>query len=471
MLIFTTITNPIISLLTFFERGKICQKNFKISLILAQRVLLKICANLIDSLVNFLFSPSFLEKHRKSAKDFTRKRKLPFHTLVCFFMNLIKGSYQHELDKFFQALTRSDIPQRIVSKAALCKARAKLKYEAFIELNRYLIEQFEHLFQPITWHGLRLLAVDGSTFKLMKIKEIIEHFGVWKVKKGDPCPMARVSQLFDTQNKVTISAVISPKSIGERLHAKELFLDLMPNDCVLLDRGYPAFWLFKIILMMDAQFCARISTKWKIIREFINSGKKQKIVCLNPSSSSISACNEIGVDLSPISVRLIRVELDTGEVEVLITSLTDKSRYPFEIFADLYHRRWPVEEDYKTQKCFIEVECFTGKSVQSIYQDFHSKIFTKNLASILAFPVNNKLKELGIKQKYVHQINFVQALSKIKGAVVLLFQRTRTEILAMIKDLHLIFTQTTEPIRPGRKFPRKHKTQKRTFHINYKPVS
>jgi hypothetical protein len=53
----------------------------------------------------------------------------------------------------------------------------------------------------------------------------------------------------------------------------------MPNDLILLDRGYPAFWLFKLIKSMGADFCARIScTKWKVVRKFYRSGQKERII-------------------------------------------------------------------------------------------------------------------------------------------------------------------------------------------------
>ena len=88
--------------------------------------------------------------------------------------------------------------------------------------------------------------------------------------------------------------------------------------------------------------------------------------------------------MNPLQLRLIRIQ-NGDKVQVLITSLIDTKRYPIEIFYDLYHSRWPVEEDYKFIKCRMELENFSGKSVLSVYQDFHAKIFTKNLVSILAF--------------------------------------------------------------------------------------
>jgi len=50
---------------------------------------------------------------------------------------------------------------------------------------------------------------------------------------------------------------------------RELFhnhmLNLLPNDLLLLDRGYPAYWIFNLIMSLDSNFCARISKQWKIV--------------------------------------------------------------------------------------------------------------------------------------------------------------------------------------------------------------
>ena len=90
-----------------------------------------------------------------------------------------------------------------------------------------------------------LVAFDGSTVRLPHIKEISKHFGVWNVQKGDPCPMARVSQMFDPLNKISIDAVISPKGIGERELAVKHCNNLLPHDLALLDRGYLSLLAFQ----------------------------------------------------------------------------------------------------------------------------------------------------------------------------------------------------------------------------------
>lgn len=463
--------SQIILTIYLFERRKKCQKTPKKVLTLARTLLLKICAKLIDFLKEIILSNDFLAQHRQSPKNFTRKRKLPFHHLIFFLMNFIKRSYQDELDGFFQALNGFEVSKRIISKVALSKARMKLKYEAFVELNRHLIDFFYRNFQPTTWHGFNLLAIDGSTARLPQIKEIAEHFGVWHSKGGSECPIARVSQMFDVLNNLSIDATISPKSVGERQLAAQHFLNLLPTDLILLDRGYPAYWLFNLILSLGSNFCARIScTKWKIIRKFYHSGKKEQVIYLPAPTTSRKQCLEMGLDTKPLRLRLIRVELDTGETEILVTSLIDPDLYPAHIFHELYHERWPVEEDYKTVKCWIEIENFSGKSVLSVYQDFHAKIFSKNMTSALAYPTREIVRQASEGKKYEYQINFAQALSNTKNVIVLLFERSKEAATLLISQLHEIFIKTIEPIRPGRKFPRNHKVHRRCFYLCYKSI-
>jgi len=429
------------------------------------------CAGLVKFLQEIITSDEFIKQHRQSPTHFVRQRKLTFSTLIFFFINLVKGSYQDELDHFFKSVFGFDVVKRIVSKAALTKARMKLKYEAFIELNSQLVAYFYRHFRPSKWNGFNLLAIDGTTVRLPRIEVISEHFGAWNPRQGSKCPMARVSQMFDPLNRITVDAIIESKDIGERELAAFHFLQLMPNDLILLDRGYPAYWLFNLIISQGADFCARIQRKrWKVIRQFYNSGKKEKIISLPVFSSSVQHCKEMGLELCPLKLRLIRVELDTGEAEILITSLLDSKKNPHQQFAELYHLRWPVEEDYKTMKQWIEIENFSGKSVLSIYQDFHAKVFSKNLVSALIYPTQSQIDENMASSSYRYKPNFAQVISKMKDIIPLLFLRSRKDLYRMISDIHAIVVNTIEPIRPGRKHPRNFNNRGGRFHYGYQPA-
>ena len=145
------------------------------------------------------------------------------------------------------------------------------------------------------------------------------------------------------------------QSFGERELAAQHLPNVMPNDLILLDRGYPAWWLFGLIISVGADFCTRISsTKWKALRKFFHSGLPKKIIDITIRATSQAHCKQMGLGAAPLKLRLIRIEND-GEVAVLTTSLINIKFYPIDIFNDLYHDRWPIEEDYKTIKCRLDI--------------------------------------------------------------------------------------------------------------------
>lgn len=89
---------------------------------------------------------------------------------------------------------------------------------------------------------------------------------------------------------------------------------------------------------------------------------------------------------------------------------------------------------------------------------------------MLTFSAQAGLKSSSIKKKYLHQINFTQAIGKAKHVVALLFQRTTATVIKLIQAFIEVVAITTEPVRPGRKYPRNHKKTKKQHYQNYKPV-
>jgi hypothetical protein len=414
-------------------------------------------------------SDKFKQRHRISGKAFTRKRILRFELMILFLLNMVKHAVQDELDEFFKILQGSKVARRIVTKSAFSQARKKLKYSAFIELNDEQVAYFYQHAKLQRWYGLRLLAIDGSMSDLPDSEEIRTHFGVWHPQSGGSCAKARVSQLFDVLNKVTVEAIIAPKSYGERVLAERHLDHTEKGDLLIVDRGYPAFWLFAAILAKEADFCARLSvSEWSVAKKFVASGKKEQFVLLPPGYEAKKACRQRGLSVEPLRVRLIRVELPSGEIEVLATSLLDRTRFPHWVFQELYHHRWPIEEDYQVIKSRLEVENWNGKSVKAVYQEFHATIFTKNHAAILAHPAQQTVAVQNQHKQYRYQINLTNLISKMKDTIVYLLQDV--DILPLLQALWEQMTKTIEPIRPGRSYPRHKRVKRRRFVMNYKAV-
>ena len=431
----------------------------------------KICANLIDLIKNILLDENFIERYKQKKKDFTRQRSLPFFTVVTFLFNLLKSSLQNELDRFFQTLSQSDVAERQVTASAFCQARMKLKHEAFIELNHRSTDYYYEHFLTQTWKGFRLVAVDGSMVQVPKNEATEAHFGAWHPAAGGSCPMARLSQMFDVLNHVTIDSIISPCEIGEQTLAAQHFDYLASNDLVLLDRNYPAFWLFQLMIAKGAHFCARLAVdQWTVVAgNFVATGLNEQVIEIQPTHEAKKKCAELELPISPIKIRLIRVELESGEIEVLATNLFDEELYPHAIFKELYHDRWPVEEQYKLLKSRIEIANFTGKSVEAVKQDFYARVFIANLTAMLASPVHEEITEKHKNSKLAYQINWTQALAKMKNSGILLF--FREQVMDIIHKLHKLFLENVCAVRPGRTFPRKKSVKKRAFAFAYKPIS
>jgi hypothetical protein len=236
-----------------------------------------------------------------------------------------------------------------------------------------------------------------------------------------------------------------------------------------LDRGYPAFWLFALILKQGAHFCARMKAgSWNIVKDFVASGLEEQTVLLQPNYIAQQEGEKRKLSTKRMLIRLIRVELEDGEIEVLATSLLDHQTYPVSIFKELYHLRWPVEEQYKVFKARLELENFSGTSVLAVYQDFHAKVFAANLTAILARPAQEVVAQDSLEKKYRWQINMTNALSKMKDTIVLFFHRSN--ILSLLQSLWQIMIKTIEPIRPGRSYPRIWRVKPKKFPICYKPT-
>lgn len=424
-------------------------------------------ANLIQKLKKTVQSEQFIAHHRKSSKDFTRTRQLPFHILIYFLLNLVKGSLQDELDHFFKAIHGTELPERVVTKSAFTLARKKLQYSAFEALNQEAVGFFYKQPHVRLWRGLRLLCIDGSTVRLPNSQAIVEYFGTFFVR-GDSCAMARISQLYDPLNQITVDGVIAPKSEGERALAVGHCEHITKDDLVLLDRGYPAFWLFALILSKKANFCCRVPlTSWTTVKDFYATGKLEQRITIEPSLESAIQCEKLGISSSSITLRLIRVTLENDEPVILMTSLLNETLYPQEIFKGLYHQRWGVEENYKTMKCRVQLENFTGLSVLSICQDFYAKLLITNLAAIMARQAQRSVNEKSKHKKYRQKVNLSQTIARLKDALAMLFMKK--EIGELLRKLLHLCIITVEPIRPGRSYPRKRKWKMNTPSLIYRP--
>ncbi len=386
---------------------------------------------------------------------------------MLYLLNLRKHSNQTELDQFFKIIQSKKEASEVITKSAFFQARKQLSHTAFIALNQQVVKGvYQSDWKPKTWKGFRLCAIDGTSIRLPNEPYIIEHFGV---QKGRPeqgqCTMGMASVFYDVLNKIVIDSGIHPRLTSERQCAEDHLQFSDENDLVIFDRGYVAFWLYAYLLEKNISFCIRAKTKQSLlIRDFVKSGKKEAFVTFEPNKPSIKTCDEKGLSTKPITLRLVRVDLP-NEVEVLVTNLMDEEIYDFSIFKSLYHLRWGIEENYKRLKQWAEIENFSGKSTLSVKQDFYAKIVASNLTTLMEIQAQEIVDEKTRYLKRNYQINYAQALSKMKHRIVSLIINKSGDIVTLIKHTAGYLSRTIEAVRGGRSYPRRLKNIKNDIHF------
>src|SRR5256885_17219229 len=92
---------------------------------------------------------------------------------------------------------------------------------------------------------------------------------------------------------------------------------------------------------------------------------RSRVVRLMAPADQKAEFRRLGLPLE-LRVRFVSVRLPTGELEVLATSLLDGQRYPTEEFLGVYHYRWNQETFYGMMKGRLDLENFSGQTVEEI---------------------------------------------------------------------------------------------------------
>ena len=259
----------------------------------------------------------------------------------------LKRSLQRELNSFYQKLQRKDFLLQHVTKGAFSRARAKLKPEAFGELNDTGINSFYKHAPYQQWRGFRLLASDGSTAVLPNHPSIKEEFGVTKFGPyaNSPRSVARISLLYDVLNFTTLDGQIGGYTTSERQLLKQHMGKIKPGtDLLLLDRGYPSYGLLFELQAKGIHYCIRLTDDWWLETRKLCEGDEDREVVFQLPKNKIELRKQYPNASTDIRCRLVSVTLDDGSKEVLCTSLLDKEAFPMDYFAELYHFRWNIEE-------------------------------------------------------------------------------------------------------------------------------
>lgn len=87
------------------------------------------------------------------------------------------------------------------------------------------------------------------------------------------------SLLYDVLNLITLDSQIVPYASTERDLLMEHLDHVKQGDLLLLDRGYPCFWLLFLMKAKGIEFCVRLKDDWWLkVKDFTESSEKERIV-------------------------------------------------------------------------------------------------------------------------------------------------------------------------------------------------
>lgn len=410
----------------------------------------------------------FKDRHRTSEKVFTRTRKLYFSLLIVLVLRKSVKSLQLILNEF--TLNFNLEP---VTNSAFTFARANLKYTAFIELNQKAVVDVMYSDDNIKlYKGMRVMGIDGSKILLPDRAEITEEFGQISYSNNHPDVKgshnyALASVMYDVLNRVAVDSVLGNARAYEVDLAIGHLKHSLDNDLLLYDRNYASYFHLATLCKLGKKFVIRCSAaSFNQARDMLKGeGSDSQIVTLKPHHSKLK---EIKSNKLPkqITVRFVRVQLETGEYEVLVTSLLDEIQFPCEDFLYIYHMRWGTEGFYAILKTRLNLENFSGKTAQSIYQDFYSTVYLTGLEAILTADIDEQLAEKSTKN--TQKVNRAVSFNAIKNQAVELLC-SNEDSNEVIKRLEKLFLTNPVSIREQRKVPRqKHSSRHRANYLKRK---
>lgn len=338
--------------------------------------------------------PQMRSKYSKGDNFFTRERCLSMAMMAVMLIRLVRHTLQQEMEETFFELGRS--VNNAPTPSAFCQRRSLLKPELFQDLTRLVAERLvSNCPGRGQWHGMRLLAIDGSNVRMHPNPNLDGFFGVLQSPLGD-ATQALVATLYDIGNDMIADVRAVPFAVGEKALAMEMVKGLGPNDLVLFDRGYTSLRLVHALQQAGCHFVIRAAHKFNNSTvAFMESDTTDGFVEMEVKRFTYKRLPK-GVQKLPVGTvvraRAVKVPLSSGETELLLTDLPP-SVTP-EDLKELYSMRWKTEVAYGYMKNELQLEQFSSRKPEGVLQDMYCVCVMYNLESLFSMLDEEKLDQI-----------------------------------------------------------------------------
>lgn len=397
-------------------------------------------------------------------KDFIRKRKLDFPTVLKMLLSMEGNSLQKELYDFFEYSTDT------ATASAFVQQRDKICPEAL----EILFHEFNERFAEYkTYEGYRLLACDGSDLNIARNpNDESTYYKSSTDEKG--YNQLHLNALYDLCNRRYVDAIVQP---GRQYNESTAMTDMIDRfkvngKCIIMaDRGYETYNIFAHAEKKGVNYLIRVKDKDSngmlsgyVLPEqdefdteiSIILTKKQtnevnanpKLYKRMPKSSPFDYLDLYQNKFYPITFRVVRFKISEDTYESVITNL-NKTDFPSDKIKKLYHLRWGIETSFRELKYAIGLTNFHAKKVEYILQEIYARLTMYNFCEIITTNVTVQQKST----KHIYQLNYTVAIHICRY-----FLRYRNDIQP--PDVEALIQKNLLPVRPGRQDPRKVRSKK-----------
>lgn len=394
-------------------------------------------------------------------KDFSRKKKWDFPTLIKFIISMESQSLKNELHKYFGYTT--DCP----TNASFNQRRSQIKSDAF----RYLFEEFTTTYsnKSSLFNGYRILACDGSDINIAHNPKDKETY--FKIRETKGFNQLHLNAMYDLLDRIYTDIIIQPARVENEHKA---FCDMVDRyvgedkTIFIVDRGYESYNNLAHVMEKGSFFLVRCKD---LTSSGILSGLKHLLPAADEFDTEIEinltgkCTNEVVnhpetykcfhkkncldyLDLEEnlfykMKLRVLRFKISETEYECVITNLPTEE-FTAEEIKKLYAMRWGIETSFRELKYAVGLSSFHAKKREYIIQEIWARLILYNFCEIITAHVSIQK----CTKKHNYQINDTFAIHICRYFISKMAEKSPPDVEALISKEIL-------PIRPGRHDPRK----------------
>jgi len=408
---------------------------------------------LVAKIQNLSTSDSLYVKN--PGKDFTRERKLPFAEIVQMIISMGGNTIYKEL------LENKAYSAEVATTSAFVQQRSKIFPKAFEDIFQNFLPAESKMKR---YRGYRLLAVDGSELLIPSNPLDIDSQHANQYKNFN---LLHMNVLYDLCNHLYMDAVLqSVRTFDERKALCSMVQRSAIGGKVIIlgDRGFENYncfahignkgWNYVIrvkdiysngilsgLSLPDGEF--DITVTRLLTRKLTKKIKSDKRYRFMPQHQIFDFLPPGSDDEFPISFRIVRFKLSSGEFASVITNLPPEDFNSTQI-KELYAKRWGIETSFRTLKHTIGLTNFHAKKRELIAQEIFARLTMYNFCEMITAHV---VFSQAIR-KHDFQVNFTVAVHVCRRFLRSWGNAPPLEVEALIRKNVL-------PVRPNRKHIRK----------------